>query len=172
MERRAGVTCSLGDSNKWGSLPHLYLHTIGRSVGGYLLSCLYLNHETKVDSLPSPPLPEFPPMTILSAREPLTLLTSISASGSVSSESHSSLRCSLPLVVSFRTNHCGWEKERQVQGWRWAADNLGTIVSRLRGGGRLAHPERAQHRLRGTRSCGEKNPTLWDCKPIPSLPSF
>lgn len=48
------------------------LYTIGRSVEGYLLSCLCLNHEAKVDSLPSPPLPESPPLTVLSAREPLT----------------------------------------------------------------------------------------------------
>lgn len=54
----------------------------------------------------------------LAAREPRPhALTSVRASGSVISESHSSRRCSRPLVVSFKTNHWGEiRREREAQG--------------------------------------------------------
>lgn len=61
--------------------------------------------------------PATSPHPHLSAREPQhPALTSVRASGSAISDSHSSRRCSRPLVVSFKTNHCRESRERKAWG--------------------------------------------------------
>lgn len=115
--------------------------------------------------------------TPFAAREPHHhALTSVRASGSVTSESHSSRRCSRPLVVSFKTNH--WReirREREAQGK--ASEVLLTLwvpnrsfrekVNQLRQGGVWT---------RRTRRCGHRKAEAFHCGmekallPRPSCP--
>lgn len=113
----------------------------------------------------------------LAAREPRHhALTSVRASGSVTSESHSSRRCSRPLVVSFKTNHWGEiRREREAQGKAsevpltlWVPNrNFREKVNQLRQGGLWT---------RRTRRCGHRKAEAFHCRmdkallPRPSCP--
>lgn len=111
-----------------------------------------------MDSLPSPPLPEAPPLTIRSAGEPVTPahLRHCFLFGEQGQPLQPQVQPPTGRVIQDKPLRVGREKESS--GWRRAAaDRSGDCGSRLEK--RLANPERAQQ-TRGPTGVGEKSYTL------------
>lgn len=83
-------------------------------------------------------------------------LTSNSASWSVSRESHSSRRCSLPLVVSLRTNHCGAEEGKESSGMEMGYRQPGDCIV-LRLGETVSQPEEGTADAVGLADAGQES---------------